>query len=203
LHRGWLDSVLLSSISFRERQANGASHSQQACLSIRGKVRCLRRPNSCPPSPSRSEGGGWQFNSARGVCCCSPTSLSPAPVSALSIPHFRTPTQMPCTPKPPSVLVLSCTRSHLRYLPLPFPGSYRCETAAPRSRRRLAAFHRVPLQSPPRVARLARSARRSGRVGRYRPHTRPCESRPHARSLTARSAAKRRLLTLWLRLRLP
>ena len=190
---------MLSSRSFRERQANGASHPQQACLSIRGKVRCLRRPNSCPPSPSRSEGGGWQFNSARGVCCCSPTSLSPAPVSALSIPHFRTPTQMPCThphAKTPF-------RSGLIMHTLPFPGSYRCKTAAPRSRRRLAAFHRVPLQSPSRVARLARSARRSGRVGRYRPHTRPCESRPRARSLTARSAAKRRLLPLWLRLRLP
>ena len=97
MHRGWLESVVLSSRSFRERQANGASHPQQVCLSIRGKVRCLRRHNSCPPSPSRSEGGGWQFNGARGVCCCSPTSLAPAPVSALSIPHFRTPTQMPCT----------------------------------------------------------------------------------------------------------
>jgi hypothetical protein len=37
-----------------------------------------------------------QFSGARGACCCFPTSPSPDPVSAPSIPHFRALVQVPC-----------------------------------------------------------------------------------------------------------
>jgi hypothetical protein len=74
-------------------------------------------------------------------------------------------------------------------LVLPFPGVHRCEAAATRSRRRLASSHRVLLALPPRVARAARTARCARRVSRCSPRTRPCESRPRARSLATCSAA--------------
>ena len=73
----------------RDRQANSASHPHHLLSWWQGAL--FTAP--CLMSSIRAvdkfgfEGGGWQFSSARGACCCSPTSLSPAPVSALSIPH--------------------------------------------------------------------------------------------------------------------
>ena len=73
---------------------------------------------------------------------------------------------------------------------LPFSGAYRCETTRGEAARRLAPAHRLLLRSPPPVAQLSSAARRSGRVGRCGRRTRPCESRPGARSLAARSAVQ-------------
>ena len=56
--------------------------------------------------------------------------------------------------------------------------------------RRLYSAHRLHLRFPSPVARLSSLAKRSGRVGRCGPHTHPCESRPRACSLAARSAVQ-------------
>jgi len=97
----------------------------------------------------------------------------------------------------------SPTHAHVRHSCLPLSGAYWCETPRGKAARRLAPAHRLLLRSPPPVARLSRSARRSGRVGRYGPRTHPCESRPRARSLAVRSAVQRPRLPPRLRPCLP
>jgi hypothetical protein len=149
---------------------------------------------------------GGHFSDARGVCCCSSTSLSPARVSTPSTFSPRMPAPMPCAH------LRATLRFRSRLLPHTlmcathaslYSGAYRCETPRGEAARRLAPAHRLLLRSPPPVARLSRSARRSGRVGRYGPRTHPCESRPHARSLAARSAVQRPRLPPRLRPCLP
>jgi hypothetical protein len=137
--------------------------------------------------------GGWLASSgARGVCrffsyfaFIRPGEYSIHPTLQDTSPDaLRSPARQNPLRSDLLMHTLTCV-----ILVLPFPGVHRCEAAATRSCRRLASLHRVLLALPPRVARLARSARRSGCVGRCSPRTRPCESRPRARSLATRSAA--------------
>ena len=147
------------------------------------------------------------FCCAGGVSCCSLTSLSPAQVSAPSTPS---PTQH-ASPDALSkaarqhLLPFSSSPTHadVCHSCLTFSGAYRCETPRGETARRLAPAHRLLLRSPPPVVRLSRPARRSERVGRCGPRTRPCESRPRARSLAARSAVQRPRLPPRLRPCLP
>ena len=66
---------------------------------IRGRLRGLRRPYACPPSPTRSLSSrlaGEPSSGTQGVSCCFSTSLSPGSVSAQSTPHASTLARLPC-----------------------------------------------------------------------------------------------------------
>jgi len=108
--------------------------------------------------------GWWQFSGARGVCCCSSTSFSPA-------------------------------RGHI--------GARR-RAAKPQDGSRQRIDYCYGRLHQPRGSRGLRGAQ-DALEDAARPHAsaRPCESRPRARSLTARSAAQRPRLPPWLRPRLP
>jgi hypothetical protein len=63
--------------------------------------------------PSRWRGLAWrpagqQVCGTGGACCCSPASISPAPVSAPSSSHVRSPVQMP----PAHLFLLLCLPCH-------------------------------------------------------------------------------------------
>jgi hypothetical protein len=152
------------------------------------------RRGSCPPSPSigiSSTVAGWQFVVREECAALSYFAFTrPGECSIHATHHdtspdaLRSPTHQ--NPLRPGLLMHTFT-CVIRVLP--FSGVHRSEAAATQSRRQLAASRRVLLPLRPQVARLARSARRSGCVGRCSPRTRLCESRPRARSLATRSAA--------------
>ena len=153
--------------------------------------------------------GWWQFRGARGVCCCSSTSFSPARVSAPFTLSPRTPALMPC----------DHPRATLRFRSRLFPHTLTCATHASLSQGHIGARRRAAKPQDgsrqridycygrlrqPRGSRGLRGAQ-DALEDAARPHAyaRPCESRPRARSLTARSAAQRPRLPPWLRPRLP
>ena len=121
------------------------------------------------------------------------TSLSPAQVSAPSTPPPMTPVHMP----------RAHPRANVRFRSRLLPHTLTCATHASLSQGHIGA--RILAAKPQdgsrqridyyydrlRQSRDSRAARRSGRVGRCGPRTRPCESRPRARSLAARSAVQR------------
>jgi hypothetical protein len=66
---------------------------------MHGRLRGLRRPYACPPSPTRSLSSrlaGEPSSGTQGVSCCFSTSLSPGSVSAQSTPHASTLARLPC-----------------------------------------------------------------------------------------------------------
>jgi hypothetical protein len=107
---------------------------------------------------------GWHASAPLGVCCCSPSFALAGPGE-----HSIQPTLWDASPGVVRSPACQASRflsgflihTHLRYTFAPFPRSIRCETAATQSRRWYISSPALPT----RVARLARSAPLSRRVG--------------------------------------
>lgn len=84
----------------------------------------------------------------------------------------------------------SPTHAHVRLSGVPSTGADRCEISQGEGADRAAPAHRIHLQLSSRVARLARSTRRSRRIGARNPVKLQRTSRPLARARAPRSAAR-------------
>ena len=77
--------------------------------------------------------GWWHFSDARGVCCCSSTSLSPARVS----------TQFTFSPKMPAPMPCAHLRATLRFRSRLLPHTLMCATHASLSQGHIGARRRA------------------------------------------------------------
>ena len=179
---------------------------------IDSRMRALRRPDSCTPSPTRSllsRVSVKQSSGERGVVCCSSKSLSAVKVSAPSTTIHPVP-QHASLAAARTYARQNLTRSHALSqtltcaLSVPSAGAGRF---ARRARGEAAGSSAPPprhlLRLLPAAARRSRSVRRLRRVDRCSSLTRPCVGCPRLGSLAARSRLVCALLPPLLRSRLP